>query len=212
MVELDVVVVASGDGPDLTLPAAGRVVAADGGLLRAQALGLDVDVVVGDLDSATPEAIAAAEAAGARVVRYPQAKDATDLELALDEAVALGGRRVLVVASAGGRLDHLLGSVLLLAAERYAALELDALVGDALVHVVRGERTMHGVPGELLTRIPLGGAATGVTTDGLEYPLRGETLAPGTTRGVSNVFLGREARVTLERGVLLAIRPQGGPS
>jgi len=212
VVELDVVVVASGDGPDLTLPAAGRVVAADGGLLRAQALGLDVDVVVGDLDSATPEAIAAAEAAGARVVRYPQAKDATDLELALDEAVALGGRRVLVVASAGGRLDHLLGSVLLLAAERYAALELDALVGDALVHVVRGERTMHGVPGELLTLIPLGGAATGVTTDGLEYPLRGETLAPGTTRGVSNVFLGREARVTLERGVLLAIRPQGGPS
>jgi thiamine pyrophosphokinase len=212
VVELDVVVVASGDGPDLTLPAAGRVVAADGGLLRAQALGLDVDVVVGDLDSATPEAIAAAEAAGARIVRYPQAKDATDLELALDEAVALGGRRVLVVASAGGRLDHLLGSVLLLAAERYAALELDALVGDALVHVVRGERTMHGVPGELLTLIPLGGAATGVTTDGLEYPLRGETLAPGTTRGVSNVFLGTEARVTLERGVLLAIRPRGGPS
>ena len=212
MVELDVVVVASGDGPDLTLPAAASVVAADGGLLRAQALGLDVDVVVGDLDSATPEAIAAAEAAGARVVRYPQAKDATDLELALDEAVALGGRRVLVVASAGGRLDHLLGSVLLLAAERYAALELDALVGDALVHVVRGERTVHGAPGELLTLVPLGGAATGVTTDGLEYPLRGETLAPGTTRGVSNVFLGREARVTLERGVLLAIRPQGGPS
>ena len=212
MVELDVVVVASGDGPDLALPPAASVVAADGGLLRARSLGLDVDVVVGDLDSATPEAIAAAEAAGARVVRYPQAKDATDLELALDEAVALGGRRVLVVASAGGRLDHLLGSVLLLAAERYAALELDALVGDALVHVVRGERTMHGVPGELLTLIPLGGAATGVTTDGLEYPLRGETLAPGTTRGVSNVFLGTEARVTLERGVLLAIRPQGAPS
>ena len=146
MVELDVVVVASGDGPDLTLPAAGWVVAADGGLLRAQALGLDVDVVVGDLDSATPEAIAAAEAEGARIVRHPRAKDATDLELALDEAVALGARRVLVVASAGGRLDHLLGSLLVLAAERYTALELDALVGEALVHVVRGGRTMHGAP------------------------------------------------------------------
>jgi thiamine pyrophosphokinase len=212
VVELDVVVVASGDGPDLALPPAASVVAADGGLLRARSLGLDVDVVVGDLDSATPEAIAAAEAAGARIVRHPQAKDATDLELALDEAVALGGRRVLVVASAGGRLDHLLGSLLLLAAERYAALELDALVGEALVHVVHGERTMHGARGELLTLVPLGGAATGVTTDGLEYPLRGETLAPGTTRGVSNVFLGTEARVTLERGVLLAIRPQGAPS
>ena len=212
MVELDVVVVASGDGPDVTLPPAASVVAADGGLLRARALGLDVDVVVGDLDSATPEAIAAAEAAGARIVRHPRAKDATDLELALDEAVALGARRVLVVASAGGRLDHLLGSLLLLAAERYTALELDALVGEALVHVVRGGRTMHGAPGELLSLLPLGGSATGVTTVGLEYPLRGETLSPGTTRGVSNVFVEHEARVALERGVLLAIRPGGGPA
>ena len=212
MEELDAVVVASGEGPELTLPPAETVVAADGGLLRARALGLGVDVVVGDLDSATPEALAAAEAEGARIVRHPQAKDATDLELALDEVVALGARRVLVVASAGGRLDHLLGSVLLLAEERYAGLELDALVGDALVHVVRGERTLRGAPGELLTLVPLGGAADGVTTDGLEYPLRGETLAPGTTRGVSNVFLETEAHVTLERGVLLAIRPQGAPS
>jgi thiamine pyrophosphokinase len=210
--ELDAVVVASGEGPELTLPPAETVVAADGGLLRARALGLGVDVVVGDLDSATPEALAAAEAEGARIVRHPQAKDATDLELALDEVVALGARRVLVVASAGGRLDHLLGSVLLLAEERYAGLELDAHVGDALVHVVRGERTLRGAPGELLTLVPLGGAADGVTTDGLEYPLRGETLAPGTTRGVSNVFLETEAHVTLERGVLLAIRPQGAPS
>ena len=208
MEELDAVVVASGEGPELTLPPAETVVAADGGLLRARALGLGVDVVVGDLDSATPEALAAAEAEGARIVRHPQAKDATDLELALDEAVALGARRVLVVASAGGRLDHLLGSVLLLAEERYAGLELDALVGDALVHVVRGERMLAGVPGELLTLLPLGGPATGVTTEGLEYPLAGETLEPGTTRGVSNVFTSNGARVTLTDGVLLAVRPE----
>ena len=79
-----------------------------------------------------------------RVVRYPAAKDATDLELALDEALALGARRVLVVASAEGRLDHLLSSLLLLASHRYAALEIDALVGGALVHVVRGERGFAG--------------------------------------------------------------------
>jgi len=202
------VVVASGEGPGLTVPSARHVVAADGGLLRARELGLDVDVVVGDLDSVTPEALAAAEAAGARVVRYPRAKDATDLELALDEALELGARRTLLVASAQGRLDHLLASLLLLGSERYARLELDALVGDALVHVVRGERTLAGVPGELLTLLPLGGPATGVTTEGLEYPLAGETLGPGTTRGVSNVFTSTGARVTLTDGVLLAVRPE----
>ena len=209
MVELDVVVVASGEGPGLTVPSARHVVAADGGLLRARELGLDVDVVVGDLDSVTPEALAAAEAAGARVVGYPRAKDATDLELALDVALELGARRTLLVASAQGRLDHLLASLLLLGSERYARLELDALVGDALVHVVRGERTLAGVPGELLTLLPLGGPATGVTTEGLEYPLAGETLGPGTTRGVSNVFTSTGARVTLTDGVLLAVRPEG---
>ena len=114
MVDLDAVVVASGEGPKLTLPRARNVVAADGGLLRARELGLAVDLVVGDLDSVTPEALAAAEDTGARIVRHPPAKDATDLELALDEALALGARRVLLVASASGRLDHLLGSLLLL--------------------------------------------------------------------------------------------------
>ena len=207
MVDPDVVVVASGQGPEVTVPRTATVVAADGGLDRAVALGLRADVVVGDLDSVTPEALSAAEAAGTRVVRHPAAKDATDLELALDEAVALGARRVLVVASADGRLDHLLTSLLVLGSERYGALELDALVGPAVVHVVRGARTLRGAPGELLTLVPLGGPAHGVTTEGLEYPLRGETLHPGSTRGVSNVFTADEARVALTDGVLLAIRP-----
>ena len=207
MIEPDVVVVASGQGPAVAVPAARIVVAADGGLDRALSLGLPVDVVVGDLDSVSPAALARAEAGGVRVVRHPQAKDATDLELALDEAAALGASRVLVVASDGGRLDHLLASLLLLASGRYAALELDALVGEALVHVVRGERALRGTAGELLTLLPLGGPAVGVTTDGLAYPLAGETLDPGTTRGVSNVFTGPQARVAVDSGVLLAIRP-----
>jgi thiamine pyrophosphokinase len=208
VIEPDVVVVASGPGPAVAVPSAATVVAADGGLARAAELGLDVDVVVGDLDSAPPGALAAAEAAGARVVRHPVAKDATDLELALDEAVSLGAARVLVVASAGGRLDHLAASLLLLSSERFATVEVDALVGGALVHVVRGSRALRGRAGELLTLLPLGGQATGVTTSGLAYPLAGETLEPGSTRGVSNVFTETEARVTVADGVLLAIRPE----
>ena len=209
MIEPDVVVVAAGSGPAVDVPRNATVVAADGGLERALALGLDVDVVIGDLDSGSEAAVAAAERAGARVVRHPVAKDATDLELALDEAVALGARRVLVVASAGGRLDHLLASLLQLGSDRLAGLELDALVGEALVHVVRGERRLSGTPGEVVTLVPLGGPAAGITTTGLEYPLAAETLAPGSTRGVSNVFAATDAHVRVTQGVLLAIRPDG---
>ena len=62
-------------------------------------------------------------------------------------------------------------------------------------------------PGALLTLLALGGAATGVVTEGLEYPLAAETLEPGSSRGVSNVFAATEARLTVASGVLLAIRP-----
>ena len=75
-----------------------------------------------------------------------QAKDATDLELALDAAIALAPARILVVGSDGGRLDHLLGSLLLLADERYAGAEVDALLGATRIAVVRGTRRLAGRP------------------------------------------------------------------
>jgi thiamine pyrophosphokinase len=73
--------------------------------------------------------------------------------------------------------------------------------------VIRGERELGGQRGELCTLLAVNGPAVGVTTDGLEYPLRGETLEPGSSRGVSNVFEGEAARVEVEQGVLLAILP-----
>ena len=106
-----------------------------------------------------------------------------------------------------GRLDHLLSSLELLGSSRYAHVELDAQLGAARVHVIRRTRTLAGTPGELLSLHALHGAATGVTTEGLEYPLACETLEPGSSRGVSNVFAAPEARVALESGVLLAVRP-----
>ena len=203
----EIVVVAAGPGPAVALPDVGTVVAADGGADRAAALGLVVDVVIGDLDSISPERLAALEERGARVIQHEAAKDATDLELALDHALELGVRRVLVVASAEGRLDHLFASLVLLASERYAPLELDALVGTAHVHVVRGSRRLAGAKGELLSLFALGGPARDIVTLGLAFPLHGETLHPGSSRGVSNVFTGREAAVAVGGGVLLAIRP-----
>lgn len=203
------IVVAAGAGPAVlgALPADAYVIAADGGLERCGSLGLRPDLVVGDLDSVPGEALAAAERDGVEVVRHPARKDATDLELALDEALARGASRVLVVASAEGRLDHLLASLLLLGSPRYRGVELDALVGDARVHVIRDERALAGVPGATVTLLAVGGPAAGVHTEGLEYPLSGETLEPGSSRGVSNTLTAPTARITVTDGVLLAVLP-----
>src|SRR5688572_21924099 len=103
-----VVVLAGGDGPDpgLVVPAADLVVAADSGAEQAAPLGLDVDLLVGDLDSIAPGTLAALEASGTRIERHPRDKDATDLELALAVAVGHRARRIVVVGGHGGRLDH----------------------------------------------------------------------------------------------------------
>lgn len=203
------IVVAAGIGPSVLdgLPPDAYVIAADGGLERCRSLGLRPHLVVGDLDSVSGAALAEAEQDGIEVVRHPPRKDATDLELALDEALARGASSVLVVASAEGRLDHLLASLLLLGSPRYGGVELDALVGEARVHVIRDERVLAGVAGETVTLLALGGPAGGVTTEGLEYPLHGETLEPGSSRGVSNTFAASEARVVVATGILAAVRP-----
>ncbi len=210
MIETAVVVAGGAPGPAPIRPEVdGRtlVVAADAGVDRALALGLRVDLAIGDFDSVSAEGLAAAELAGCRSERHPVAKDATDLELALDAALAAGPARILVVGSERGRLDHVLSSLLLLADPRYAGCEVDALLGSARVHVIHGARTLAGDPGEVVSLLAVHGPAEGVTTGGLLYPLAGETLLPGTSRGVSNAFAEIEAVVSLERGVLLAVRP-----
>jgi thiamine pyrophosphokinase len=207
----DVIVVAAGapsaEGLPVALPTPATVIAADAGIDRARALGLRIDVAIGDFDSVTADGLAAAEADGARIERHASAKDATDLELALDTAVALAPCRLLVVGAGGGRLDHLLAGLLLLGLDRYAALEIDAVLGDARAHVIRGERALTGTPGELISLLALHGPATAVVTTGLAYPLSGETLVPGSSRGVSNVFARPDAAVAVGEGVVLAVRP-----
>jgi thiamine pyrophosphokinase len=211
------IVLAGGDPvePDLRtlLPDGAVVVAADSGLHQAELLGLRVDYVVGDLDSADPAAVERARAAGAVVERHPTDKDATDLELAFDLARDRGAVRITVVGGSGGRLDHFLANVALLGSPRFADLEIDARLGDAYVVVVQGgrlPRVVTGTAGSLVTLLPVGGDASGITTIGLQYPLRGATLRPGTSRGVSNVLVGEQASVALDQGTLLVIQAYGG--
>jgi thiamine pyrophosphokinase len=204
--------VSGGPAPDAAdvgpLPAGAFVIAADSGVEHAAALGLSVDVLVGDLDSASPEAVSAAEAAGVRIERHPAAKDATDLELALDYALAAGATRVTVVSGGGGqRLDHHLAELALLASERFAPLRIDARIGNArAVAIHAGEDvSLTGAPGAVLTLLALGGPARGVTTTGVRWPLDADRLEPGSTRGVSNEIVSNPVRVHLASGSLLAL-------
>ncbi len=208
----DMVVVVTGGDPidpahlDGVSPDA-YVVAVDSGIEHAQALGLAIDLAIGDFDSVTADGLARAEADGAVIERHPEAKDATDLELALDAAVALQPARIHVLGGHGGRLDHLLGNALLLAAPAYATAAVTAQMGAARLTVVRRAAALTGPLGDLVSLVPLHGAAEGVTTTGLLYPLAHEDLRAGSTRGISNELIESPATVQIESGVLVAVQP-----
>lgn len=191
--------------------------AADGGARHPAALRWPVDVVVGDLDSIDAPLLARLEAAGTRVQRHPVDKDATDLELALELAVdaarAVQGR-VVVLGVTGDRPDHQLANVLLACSPRWRAVRVVMWLEDTPAFVVWPERPLElrGAPGDLVTLLPIGGAAHGVCTEGLAFPLRDEELFPGTSRGVSNLLAAPLATVSLRAGTLLVLQPPLDPS
>ncbi len=80
-------------------------------------------------------------------------------------------------------------------------------MGPGRITVIRSSGTLRGPVADLVTLLPVGGPAQRVTTTGLLYPLTGEDLDPGTTRGVSNELVADTATVVIDGGVLLAIQP-----
>jgi thiamine pyrophosphokinase len=189
------------------------VVAADSGLDRLVAAGFPVHHVVGDLDSVDAASLAVAEASGAAIHRHPADKDATDLELALALVAELAAdhalSHLLVIGSGGGRIDHLVGDLAILAGPLVAEIDVTAHLDRAVVTVVRPgrSRSLRGEPGELVSLQPVHGAAAGVSTEGLRWPLIDADLPAGSSRGTSNELLESRADVSLGSGVLLAIQP-----
>jgi thiamine pyrophosphokinase len=197
------------------LPPRSCTIGVDSGVGHALALGLHVDLAVGDFDSLDRDVLAEAERTGTTVERHPAAKDATDLELGLDAAVDRGATRV--SSSAATAAGSTTSSPTRWRSPRPATpgVVVEARMGrrpgvggrpDAPCRVA-------GAPGD--DRLPAPGRGVrppGSPRPGLAYELRDGELGPGTTRGVSNEMTGASAAVRLTGGTLLVVVPGTGPS
>ncbi len=192
------------------------VIAADGGARHAEPLGIEPDVVIGDLDSIDVDRLGRLRDGGADVRVSPAAKAETDLELALLHAAGLGISRMVVLAALGGRLDMALSNVLLLTHEALLGRTVEIWNGWESAWLVRPpggllqpsaiERAPWvGGVADRLSLIPLAGDVLGVTTHGLQYPLLRERLRFGPARGVSNVVTSKVASIEMQVGTVLAV-------
>lgn len=218
-------ILADGDAPDrAALDAAwpgwdagvALVIAADGGARHAPGLDVRIDRWVGDGDSVEAALLDSLRAEGTTIDRSPRDKDESDTELAVATALAAGADRLSIVGALGGpRLDHALANLTLLSLPELRNLDVRILTAGHRVRLLVADDPaptalasrldLAGRVGDVVSLLPVGADVTGVSTEGLRYPLRDEPLRLGRTRGLSNVLVAPEAEVVIRTGRLLVV-------
>lgn len=187
------------------------VIAVDGGERHAVALGWPVHWLVGDFDSLEPAQLARYQLSGTDIERYPVDKDEIDFERALDLARRLGRRTVEVLGALGGRWDMSLANLFLPRADGWDDQSVRFRHGPWSILTVTGPAalTLIGRPGDTLSLLPLGQDVRQTTLRGCRYPLTGETLRAGLSRGLSNVFEQTWVSLSFACGTLLIMHSDG---
>lgn len=180
------------------------VIVADSGARLADLAGRVPDVAIGDFDSLSAGELSRLTENGVGVVRADAAKDQTDGELALAEALRRGSSEVVFVGGLGGRVDHALGNLGLLVAAAEAGVPARIVDGTAEVHYLRASGPVESIAfdgrkGWTVSIVPFGCEEATVSAEGFMWPLENETLSVSSTRGISNVVAAERAVVTLVR-------------
>jgi thiamine pyrophosphokinase len=192
------------------LRAADLLIAADGGALPLLRAGLLPQLVIGDMDSLAAADLATLAERGVELRRYPREKDETDLELALLHAARVGATEIDVLGALGGRWDHTLANVALLALPELRGRRARLLAERQTLFLVRDSTELEGQVGDTVSLLPMAGEARGVTTHGLRYSLHEATLSYERARGISNILLDPPGRVSLRAGLLLVVQHDDG--
>ena len=181
------------------------LVAVDGGLRHLQELNIQPHLLVGDFDSIDHQMVEDLRADGVEIIRFPEKKDETDLELALNIVLDKGLIVIRIVGALGGRLDQTLGNIFLLSQPALQNFDVRLEDGIEEVFLIRSGSMVYGNVGDNVSLIPIVEKVVGISTEGLEYPLKDATLFMHKTRGISNVLLNSSAQIRVREGVLLCV-------
>ncbi|MBQ8799758.1 MAG: thiamine diphosphokinase [Lachnospiraceae bacterium] len=182
------------------------VYAVDGGLAVADKAGIMPTYLVGDFDTADASLVEQYEAKCVTLRHHPE-KDATDTELAIEDALERGAEELYLLGATGSRLDHTFANVHML----YKVL----LRGKKAWIVNENNRiSLHREPfckkkeelfGTYVSFLPFFGEVTGIKLSGVKYPLNGATMTAGNSLGVSNECVENSIEVSFTDGYLLMI-------
>jgi len=191
------------------------IICADGGANHARRMGLIPDKIIGDMDSIDDETLIWAKDNLVLMEIFPPEKDFTDSELCLMDIPS--GVPVLIILPLSGRFDHVLSNLMLAGKLAGEGRSLTLTDGQTWVYPVKGPASfsidLHQWKSQEEKRelsvslLPLFGPAQNVTTQGLYYPLKNQTLIPGSSFSVSNRIAASEVEpgLSFSSGIVAVI-------
>lgn len=187
-----------------------KVIAVDGGLASADALGLVPDYIVGDFDTAAPQLIEKYKELPFIIwdVHQPR-KNETDTELARSRAIEIGCEEIAFLGATGGRADHMLGNIHVL----YGCLEkgVEAYLIDTQnkIYLLDEGKTFYqkNVWGKYISFLPYSEVVSGISLRGFKYPLDRREIRHGKEVGlcISNELVESKAVLTFDTGILVCV-------
>jgi thiamine pyrophosphokinase len=183
-----------------------EIICADSGAGYLHTIGMVPHVIIGDMDSLSPGMLEHFTERGSRIIKFPEGKNETDTQLALEYAFDAVPDEIYVFGAFGTRIDHTLANVSLLALGVKKGITIKFIDEWCETFVVDGESTIEGEPGQTVSLLPLSDTVTGITIEGFEYPLNDGMMEIGIPYGVSNRLIAARGVISVKSGHLLVIR------
>ena len=183
------------------------VIAADAGFRYLQQSGISVDLAVGDFDTLQERP------AHPHVIALSREKDDTDMRAAVREGIREGYEVFHIYCGTGGRIDHTIANLQLLAELSRGGMRGFLFGKDSVMTAVTDGQI--GFPKEFSGFVSVfahSEKAEGVWLRGLKYKLENAVLTNTFPLGVSNEFTGEESSISVEKGTLLIVYPRQYPA
>jgi len=191
-----VIIISGGDysyGGEIT--ADDFVICADSGFDSAHKNGIKVSLLMGDMDSVKTD-IGDEE----KKLLFPSRKDFTDTELAVRHAVEMHPDEIVLLGCMGSRADHTLANIFLLKYINEQGIKACIADKNNEIYYYKDFFEIKNSIGKTVSLIPITSEISGITTRGMDYPLSGEILYFGESRGISNVVVSENAGYMSESG------------
>lgn len=181
------------------------VIAADGGGNILYENMLLPDILLGDLDSISNDALNFFQDKKVAMEKYPAEKDYTDGELAILKAIDLNPDEVIILGAIGNRMDHVFGNIGLLYKLLLSNIQAKIIDKNNIIMMINKSTNIKAYHGFRFSILPYSDNVKGLSIMGGKYDLHNHDLGKGETITISNEFKDEFVKITLKEGIILII-------